>query len=177
MHLLGNRMHALIGLWILAGLAVLGLNGYMLMSLLDEPLAGYSSQVRNADQSFRQYRMLLSAETEKINIGMQWLAKRFTPMDTQDEPAPPSVSDSVPVAKQTAAPPVVLPRLAGIMTSRSTDGTIRYLALMDGRVWAEGDQLQDLTVRQIASRGVTMARGDQSWFVKTPEIAHSVITQ
>ena len=35
----GNNIQVFIGLWIIAGLAVMGINGYALMSLMDEPLA------------------------------------------------------------------------------------------------------------------------------------------
>jgi hypothetical protein len=36
-------------------------------------------------------------------------------------------------------PKVVLPTLTGIMTSRSSDGSTRRLALLDGRICAQGD--------------------------------------
>jgi hypothetical protein len=77
MHQSDSRMRALIGLWILAGLMVVGVNGTMLLSLLDEPLAGYSSGVRNADRAFRQYRMRLTAEAEKMTSGMERLTSWF----------------------------------------------------------------------------------------------------
>ena len=61
----GSRVQALIGLWILTGLVVVGINGAMLMSLLDEPLAGYSPGVRTADRGFRQYRTLVAPRPAK----------------------------------------------------------------------------------------------------------------
>jgi len=178
MHRSGNRVHALIGLWILAGLVVVGVNGSMLMSLLDEPLAGYSSDVRNADRGFRNYRMLLTAEAEKITSGMELLTSWFKPVVVEEEkpviqktPAPPSY------AKKTAPPPVVLPTLTGMMTSRSSDGSARRLALLDGRICAEGEQLGNFTVTRIARGGVSLAKGDQAWFLKAPDIAYSITTQ
>ena len=178
MHRLGSRMHVLVGLWILAGLVVVGVNGTMLMSLLDEPLTGYSSGVRIADQGFRKYRMLLTAEAEKITSGMDRLISRFKTGVVEEEktafkktPAPP------PSAKKMAPPPVVLPMLTGVITSRSTDGTDRRLAVMDGHVFAEGDQLRDLTVKWITNGGVSLVRGEQDWFLNVPEIAYSLTTQ
>lgn len=177
MHRLGSRIHALVGLWILAGLVVVGLNGTMLMSLLDEPLAGYSSGVRMADQGFRNYRMLVTAQAEKITSGMDRLINRFKPGVVEEEPAfqkrpaPPSF------AKKRAPAPVVLPTLTGIMTSRSSDGDAWRLAVLDGRICAEGEQLGNLTVMRIARGGVSLVRGDQAWFLKAPDIVYSLTTQ
>lgn len=177
MLLLGNRMRALIGLWILTGLVVLGANGFMLLVLLDEPLVGYSNAARNADQAFRQYRKLLNAESEKITSGMELLANRFNPIVVEEKPVVQHVPDPKPEAKKVTSAPVVLPELTGIMTSRSTDGTTRRLALIDGGVRAEGDRIGDLTVKRVGSRGVSLARGDQSWFLKLPEIGYTLSTQ
>lgn len=178
MHRLGSRMHVLVGLWILAGLVVVGVNGTMLMSLLDEPLAGYSSGVRIADQGFRKYRMLLTAEAEKITSGMDRLISRFKTGAVEEEkpaikkpPAPPSI------AKKMAPAPVALPTLTGIMTSRSSDGTARRLAVLDGRICTDGDRLGQFTVKRIARGGVSLVRGGQAWFLTTPEIAYSLTTQ
>ena len=177
MLLLGNRMRALIGIWILAGLVVLGANGFMLLALLDEPLVGYSSAARNADRAFRQYRKLLNAESEKITSGMELLANRFNPIAVEKPPVVQHVPDPKPVVKKATAAPVVLPKLTGIMTSRSTDGTTRRLALIDGGVRAEGDRIGDLTVKRVGNRGVSLVRGDQIWFLKVPEFGYTLSTQ
>ena len=178
MHRLGSRIHALIGLWILAGLVVAAINGYMLMSLLDEPLAGYSSGVRNADRGFRQYRMLSAAEAEKITLGMDLLASWFKPIVVEEEkPEFQKLLAPPPPEKKVAPSPVVMPTLTGIMTSRSADGTARRLAVMDGRICAEGDRVRDLTVKGITSGGVSLVRGGQAWFLMAPEMAYSITTQ
>jgi hypothetical protein len=178
MHRLGNRIQALVGLWILAGLMVLGVNGAMLMSLLDEPLAGHSGGVRMADQGFRKYRMLVSAQAEKITSGMDLLTSRFTPEFVREEKPvvqqPPATRS---LAKKRAPAPVVLPVLTGIMTSRSSDGRAGRLAVLDGRICAEGDRLGSHTVMRIARGGVSLVKGDQTWFLKAPDIAYSLTTQ
>jgi hypothetical protein len=168
----------LIGLWILAGLMVGGVNGTMLLSLLDEPIAGYSSEVRNADRAFQQYRMLLAAEAEKITSGMERLTSWFKPAVMKEEqpplrkkPAPPSLS------KKMAPEPVVLPMLTGIMTSRSSDGSTKRLALLDGHICAQGDPLGNFTVKRIARDGISLAQGDRVWYLKAPDVAYSIATQ
>ena len=178
MHQSDSRMHALIGLWILAGLGVVGVYGTMLLSLLDEPLAGYSNGVRNADRAFRQYRMRLTAEAEKITSGMELLTSWFKPVVVEEEkpllqktPAPSSL------AKKMAHPKVALPTLTGIMTSRSSDGSTRRLALLNGRICAQGDPLGNFTVKRIARGGVSLVQGDQVWFLKAPDIAYSITAQ
>jgi hypothetical protein len=178
MHQSDSRMRALIGLWILAGLMVVGVNGTMLLSLLDEPLAGYSSGVRNADRAFRQYRMRLTAETEKMTSGMKRLTSWFDPVVVEEEqPLLQKTPTSPSLAKKMAHPKVVLPTLNGIMTSRSSDGSTRRLALLDGRICAQGAPLGDFTVKRIARGGVSLAQGDRVWYLKAPDVAYSIATQ
>ncbi len=178
MHRLGSRIHVLVSLWILAGLVVVGVNGAMLMSLLDEPLAGYSGGVRMADQGFRKYRLLVTAQAEKITSGMDLLMGRFETRAVEEEKPVLHQPAALPsLAKKRAPAPVALPTLAGILASRSSDGHARWLAVLDGRICAEGEQLGNLTVKRIANGGVSLARGDQSWFLKAPDIAFSLATQ
>ncbi len=178
MHRLGSRIHALVGLWILAGLVVVGVNGTMLMSLLDEPLSGYSSGVRMADQGFRNYHLLMAAQAEKITSRMDLLIGRFKPEIVgegkpvvQQPPAQPAL------ARKRAPAPVALPTLTGILTSRSSDGDAMQLAVLDGRICAEGDRLGNLTVMRIARGGVSLVKGDQAWFLRAPDLAYSLTTQ
>jgi hypothetical protein len=178
MNRLGSRIHVLVGLWILAGLVVLGVNGAMLMSLLDEPLAGYSGGVRVADQGFRKYRMLVTAQDGKITSGMDMLTSRYTPRVVEEEkPVVQQPSAPFSIVKKKAPAPVVLPALTGTMTSRSSDGSARRLAVLDGRLCAEGDRLGGFTVKRIARGGVSLIRGNQAWFLKAPDIAYSLTTQ
>jgi hypothetical protein len=177
MHRLENRMRVLIGLWILAGLVVAGINGTLLLQLLDEPLAGYSTAVRNASRGFAQYRMLLTTEARKITSGMDLLASRYTlTVVKKESTAAPDVSVR-PAARKGAPVSVALPTLTGIMTSRSTDGTAKRLAVMDGRICNEGDRLGDFTVKGITRRGVRLAKAGRTWFLKAPEVAHSLTTR
>ena len=177
MHHWGSAAHALIGLWVLAGLMVVGVNGYMLLALLDEPLAGYSNLVRSADRGFQQYRALLTAETEKITSGLDRLAGRFKPMGAEIEKPTAVNGSSPPPATQVAVTPVMLPTLSGIMTHRSSDGQAHRLAVMDGRVWVAGDRLRDLTIEWIDDGGVYLVKGDQAWFLKAPDITYSLTSR
>jgi hypothetical protein len=172
-----NGVHAWIGLWILAGLAVAAVNGYMLASLLDEPLAGYSQKARIAQRGLRQYQVLLTAKAERFASEMDLLAERFKPVETAIE-RPALIKAAIPVPrKKRTAPPVVLPNLAGIVTRQSADGADHCLALLDGRFFSEGDTIGDLTVQKISDNGVLLARAGRTWFLKTPEVACSRITR
>jgi hypothetical protein len=106
---------------------------------------------------------------------MDLLASWFSPDVVEDKKVavkPPP--DERPTEISTVARPVKLPRLRGIVTRRSSDGSTRHLALMDGSIWGEGDRLGDLTVARIGTRGVFLARGDKSWFLKAPDTAYSL---
>ncbi len=171
--------HLLIGFWILAGLLVAGLNGYALMAFLDSPLSGYSDGIRAADRGMLKFRALLDADTRKTMSGMDRLAKRFSAVPAVADQPPATRNAVVPPAakKRVTAAPVELPPLAGIITGRSPNGAVRRLALLGGTVFSEGDMLGELTVKGISARGVHLAGGGNHWFLKAPEISHSLTTR
>lgn len=176
MHLLGNRTHALIGLWILLGLVVIGINGAMLMALWSEPLAGYSDQVRDAERALGQYRAAVTATLGATDEGMDALKARFTTaaVPEQSVVAPAAVP---PVAKARTAPAAIsLPVLEGVVTHREANGRTSCLALMDGRVWTEGERLRGLTVHRIDRRGVALSSGQRTFFLEAPAMTHSLTT-
>jgi hypothetical protein len=84
-----------------------------------------------------------------------------------------TTSEPPSVVKKVTVPPAALPRLTGIMTRRSADGTIRRLALMNGQVCIEGDRLQDFTIARIDSGGVSLVCGNRTWFIKAPDIGYT----
>ena len=172
----GNSVRLFIGLWVLAGLVVVGINAYALMSLMDEPIAGYSIGIRHAQGMFQQYRNLLNAETENMSSGMDRLIQRFAAKTTLIEPSKSADTKQSPSAVEKKVKPtaVALPVLTGIMTSRSTTGKQRRLALLNDGVFAEGDTLQDLTIRKISADGVLLAKGKKTWFLKAPAVAYSL---
>ena len=130
-----------------------------------------------ADQGFRKYRLLVNAGAEKITSGMDLLMGRFETRVMEEKPIvqqPPAPPAS---AKKSAPAPVALPTLTGILTRRSSDGDAGHLAVLDGRICAEGDRLGNLKVMRIARGGVSLVKGDQSWFLRAPDIAYSLTTQ
>ena len=172
----GTRNQIFIGLWVIAGLAVVGMNGFALMSLMDQPLAGYSAGVRQVNLGFQQYRRLLNAETMDLSSGMDRLVQRFAikaPMvesqEASDKRQPP-----MKVEKKVKSPPVTLPVLAGIVTSRRASGEEYRLALLNDGLFSEGDMLKNFTIRKISGDGVLVAKGKKTWFLQRPDIAYSL---
>lgn len=173
-----HRLQILIGFWTLTGLAILGLNGFALLSLLDEPLAGYSSEVREVDRGFREYRELLSRNDENMTTGMEGLKRRFATAVPDKEIAPEEEKQTlVEKVKSVRLPTVTLPVLSGMATSRSVSGVEHRLAFLEDDVYAEGDAMQAFTIREISADGVLLAKGEKTWFLKRPEIAYSVNKQ
>lgn len=173
-----HRLNLLIGLWVLAGLLVLGLNGNVLLSLLDEPLAGYSPGVHQVDQGFRRYRTLLSLNDGERGAGMEQLSQRFAVVIPEPEPTQEEEKSVIDKVVETVKMPLVsLPVLSGIVTSRSASGEEYRMALLESDVYAEGEKLETFTIREISADGVILAKGNQTWFLKRPEIAYSVSKQ
>ncbi|WP_419661994.1 uncharacterized protein Dvar_24360 [Desulfosarcina variabilis str. Montpellier] len=180
MKLLKHRFQIIIGLWVLAGLMVAGINGYLLLSLLDQPLAGYSPGARQVRRQFQQYQRLLESETEKISSGMQLLAERFASR-TPDTDSAVAIHEkeksAVNVEKKVNRPTVVLPVLAGIVTRHTPVGRLQRIALLNNGIFSEGEMLQEFTIRKISADGVLLAKGKKTWFLKRPEIAYSLSQQ
>ena len=166
-----------IGGWILLGFLILGLNGYQMLALMDSPLAGYSESARLVDRGIRQLKTLLTAENENIEEGLKQLSGRHAATGKgkalPKRKAPKPSGDPLPESTS----PVSLPVLAGILSRWSTNGAVEHLAMLDGRVCVEGDWVGDLIVQEISSRGVRLVRGDNVWFVRTPDAGHSVVLQ
>jgi hypothetical protein len=47
------------------------------------------------------------------------------------------------------------------------------LAVIEGRRFRENDQVRDFRIRKIEEKGVVLAKGGKSWFLKTPEVSYS----
>lgn len=177
---LAYRHQVIIGLWVLVGLVVASINGYSLLSLLDEPLAGYSPGARQARRQFQQYQQLMDTQTRKISSGMKLLAERFAS-------SPPEAKQKIEGQKQEKPPvkvektvnrmTIVLPVLAGIVTRRSPVGQVQRIALLNNGVYAEGETLEEFTIQKISADGVLLAKGKKTWFLKRPEIAYSLSQQ
>jgi hypothetical protein len=177
---LGYRYQVIFGLWLLVGLVVAGINGYYFVSLLDEPLAGYSPGARQARRQFEQYQQLMETQTRKISSGMKLLAERFassTPEAEQRTEGQKQEKPPVKVEKTVNRITIVLPVLAGIVTRRSPVGQVQRIALLDNGVYSEGEILQEFTIQKISADGVLLARGKNTWFLKRPEIAYSLSQQ
>ncbi len=174
-----HHLHILIGFWVLAGLVVLGLNGFALLSLLDEPLAGYSSEVREVDRGFREYRELLSHNNENMTTGVEALKQRFATAVPDKEISPEEEKKQTLVEKEKTIrlPTVTLPVLSGMATSRLVSGVEHRMVFLEDGVYAEGDAMQAFTIREISADGVLLAKGEKTWFLKRPEIAYSVNKQ
>jgi hypothetical protein len=174
-----HRLQVFIGLWVFIGLVVAGINGYALLPLLDEPLAGYSSGALQASRAFQQYRRLMGAETDKISSVMKILAQRFAISEPKINPAARLEKEKRPatVEKKVKRPLVRLPVLAGIVNSRSAAGQVYRMALLDNGVFSEGEMLRDFTIRKISADGVLLTKGKKTWLLKRPEIDYSIVKQ
>ncbi len=168
----------LISCCVLAGLLVVGINGYALLALLDEPLSGYSEGIRTVDRGLLEFRKLSADKSGKVIHGIDRLAGRYTPeLSPESSPVSKKVIPKKIVTKRVKALPASLPVLTGILTGYSTNGSTRRLAMLDGAVCAEGEKLGDLTVEEITIRGVRLNNGEKIWFVKAPDNNYSLSMQ
>ena len=167
----------MISLWIVAGLVVAGINGGIGLFLLDAPLSGYSDGVRAIDRGLREYRQRRALASQTVSNAMSALRTRFvqSPLPSTESaarPPLPTVSPPEPAPKR--PPRVELPVLSGVLTRRTADGEVRRRAILDGRLYAEGDRIGDLTLKTISIRGVTLVRGGRQWLLDAPDTPYSL---
>ncbi|MBI5550844.1 MAG: hypothetical protein HY911_04995 [Desulfobacterales bacterium] len=62
-----------------------------------------------------------------------------------------------------------LPGLAGVLQRVDVLGRPHYLAVLDGRVCAEKDEVRLFTVGAITADGVVLQRAGMQWFLPTPQ--------
>lgn len=70
-----------------------------------------------------------------------------------------------------------LPDLTGIVKSFNVYGKIRLLAMLDGLVLSEQEIINEFKVEKITEKGITLKKGEDSWYIQAPEVVFSLGTR
>jgi hypothetical protein len=153
----GNRRRLCFSSWILAALLLIGLNGFHLMALENQPLVGHSPTIKALRLNLSQYENSLnapdlSADDKRLHPILIRYAKPPTP-------APSTIAPAHDVAAPVVAPErITLPVLGGIVQALDQQGRQSYRALLDGRVCRTDDKVGGFVVERISPRGVVLNR-------------------
>ncbi|MDA8138049.1 MAG: hypothetical protein M0036_05280 [Desulfobacteraceae bacterium] len=157
----GGKQRLYMGGWVLAALALIGLNGFSYMTLESKPLQGSSVAIRNLRQKLTRLgsgRDLGSASEMLISMVTHPPAGAVA---SKDDPQPQAVADKP-----------ALPVLAGIMVSADPFGAVSYTAVVNGKVCREKDKIMDYVVAKITTEGIVVQRDGQEWFIPGPKPSH-----
>jgi hypothetical protein len=156
MKITGSKQRMCFWAWFLAAFFLGGLNIYPFMSLAQEPLKGYPQIIRVLRTKLQQFESM-----SVLNIPF---SETITSENNRPEPALQKTAPFVPQAPD----PIVWPVLSGIMQVVGPDGSISFLAVIDGQICRDNDTVNQFTVEQIAPAGVVLDRSGQKHFIKSP---------
>lgn len=67
-----------------------------------------------------------------------------------------------------------LPKLTGIVKSFDVHGKISLFAMLDGLALSEHEVINEFKVEKITKKGITLKKGEESWYIQVPEVIFSL---
>lgn len=165
MKLVGSRQQLCTAGWIAAALVLVAINGFGFLGLESEPLRGDSMAVASLRQKLARLENRL-AENARSAFGEEgFWEKPLSMLASHDATEPSGESGS----DDSFTKNVLLPELSGVLQAAGPSGKTRYLAVLDGRVYREKDEVMAFSVEKITAEGVVLRRLGMEWFVESPK--------
>ena len=167
----GNRRRLCFSGWILAGLFLIGLNGFHLLALENQPLVGHSPTIKalrldlNQMENALTRRALSSDDSSLHSVFVRYQPQGDTPTAAVSE------LDGQPPAETPLG--ITLPVLGGIVQALDPQGKQTYFAVLDGRVCRTNDRLGTYVVEQISPRAVILNNAGRQWRIECPRPNYS----
>ena len=169
MKLVGSKQKACICGWLLAALAIAGVNGYGFIALESKPLQASSATIVSLRQKFARLESRLAENAARAFDGIGISGASFPlSADSRVKVASPEKSPAASLPDK-----VQLPNLSGIMRVDAPTGRMHHLAVLDGRVYREKDQVMAFVVEKISAEGVSLVRQGSRWFIESPRPRYS----
>lgn len=156
--------------WLLSAALLLWVNGYSFLALEED--ASLDSDPANVRLLRSQLAILenLSAAGGRELTDMAALQGFFAAYRVPGASAPATATIAAAAEADSenglASP---LPGLAGVLQKVNARGLPYYLALLDGRVCAEKDEVGGFMVGAISAEGVVLQRSGMRWFLPSPQ--------
>jgi hypothetical protein len=172
MKIVSDNRRMYLAAWLLAGLLLLGANGWKLSQLPLEPMIGSSAAVNSLRLKLHQFDELMSAR--RIDSEVRW-EQKVLPAGLPQAASPlPPAAVGIPAEETPPEEPYRLPKLSGILKVANNQGQWHYSVVMDGHVYAAKDHVREFLIDEISSRGIMLSRGKQRWFIPAPEVYFSL---
>jgi hypothetical protein len=163
----GNRRRLCFSGWILTALFLTGLNVFHLIALENQPLVGHSPAIKALRLNLNLWENSLTTpawSSDESDLHPIFVRYR------QPQTAPPPTAASAPVYDPSFETPdkITLPVLSGVVQTLAQQGQQTYFAVLGGRVYRTGDQVDTFVVEHISPHGVLLNRSGRQWHIESP---------
>ncbi|MBL0716608.1 MAG: hypothetical protein JJV89_01045 [Desulfosarcina sp.] len=172
-----NKKQIFIGGWILGAVLLLLYNGFEINNF-DKPQASREMekllQIKLKWEDFSK-----NQDSIKKNKPDQIDYDRLLPKFTKKKKSPHNpavIAQEAPKELVKKIEPI-LPTLAGIVKNFDIDGKISLFAMLDGMVLSEHEAINEFKVEKITEQGITLKKGEKSWYIQMPEVIFSLGSQ
>jgi len=171
MIVIGSKKRFITGSWILASLLLVGYNGATLITLFNPQFVERSVEVKLASIKWKQLKQRTSQAMEILkDFNLELVLKKFVPGYHIQER-----NNTVPQGlKGRETTESMLPPLTGIMRFSDVHGNKKMLAVIAGKSYSVGTDVQGFTIQEITENGVGLKKAGTSWFIQTPEVYFSL---
>ncbi len=170
----GAYKRLIIDAFIIAGIAAIVVNAYMLTDLFGRPIAEWSEGLKLASAKWNQLTDSTVPGSNNLS-GKPDIEKIVARLDP---PAKSEVNQQVykPVAGDRPEKPVeeLLPRLTGILQVTGAGNKTEFIALMEGKRLHKNDKIMNFTLLNITAAGVSLAGKGQNRFIPAPKVFFSI---
>ncbi|MFZ1986771.1 MAG: hypothetical protein WAU91_20335 [Desulfatitalea sp.] len=164
----GSIQRLCMGGWLLAAVILAWVNGLYFMALENEPMKGDPAAIRALRMKLSRLEGV-AADSARYLIGQDDTQGFFAAYRIpQSGPATPSVTAAAGGSASVAVAAGGVPVLTGILQVLDPPGAPYFLAVLNGRVCREQDQVSEFTVGKISAEGVALHRPDGRWFIESP---------
>jgi hypothetical protein len=169
----GNNKRLIIDAFIMAGIAAIAVNAYLLTGLFGLPIAERPEGLKRANAKLEQLANSTATESnilsEKPDIE-KIIARLDPPARPEVKPHEYKPGDKRP--EEPAENP--LPRLTGILQVAKAGNSREFIALIEGKRLHKNDKIMGFTVVNITAGGILLAGKGQNRFIPAPNVLYSV---
>ena len=169
----GAYKRLIIDAFIIAGIAAIVVNAYMLTDLFGRPIAERSEGLKLASAKWKQLADSTGPESKNLSESPDMkkvIASLDTPAKPEVKPQANKPGDDRPEVP--AENP--LPRLTGILQVAGAGNSPEFIALMEGKQLHKNDKIMGFTVINITAEGVVLAVKGQNRFIPAPNVFFSI---
>jgi hypothetical protein len=169
----GTYKRLIIDAFIIAGIAAIVVNAYLLTDLFGRPIAERSEGLKLASAKWKQLADSTGPKANNLSENPD-IDKMIARMDPPAEPEVKPQAHKPGDGGLEAPAENPLPSLTGILQVAGAGNSPEFIALMEGKSLHINDKIMGFTVINITAGGVVLAGKGQNRVIPAPNILYSV---